>query len=282
MVSGTTENNGRIYPEGYLEKAFDKVKSKSEYWFNSNKQRNTLLIIVGILGIILFMNIQSCNRLKNELAISNQNNKALADSMRISENKVGDLESSKNVLISKKKDLENLNKSLADELKKEKGKVYGLNQYILSIENKPADTVFINNTLIKYANGEFGLDWKYDTIFNNKNGREFAGISKFKIKDSTITPTQTIITKDKVYFNLVTGLREKDGNIEIFARSDYPGFKIVDLEGAIIDPKKNPVIKKFTEPKKWCVGPYIGVGVSNSLQPSVQIGVGIQYSIIKF
>ena len=220
--------------------------------------------------------------MKTDLAISNQNNTALSDSVRLTKNKLGDVEASKNVLITKNKDLKDLSEGLAAEVKKEKGKVYGLNKYILGIKKDPADTIFIDNTLIEYANGEYGLDWKYDTVFDVKNSREIAGISKFQFKDSTITPTNTLISKDIINFNLVTGLREKDGNIEIFARSDYPGFNIVDLEGAIIDPKKNPVMKKFITPKKWTVGPYIGFGFSNSIKPSVQIGVGVQYSLIRF
>lgn len=260
----------------------EKIKGEVKTWFNSNKQRNILLILVIILGVILLFTTKSCNSLKTDLAVSNQNNKALSDSVRFSKNKVGELEASRNVLISEKRGLEKLSKDLAEEVKKEKGKVYSLNKYILTIGNKPGDTVYIENTLIEYKNGEYGLDWKYDTIFDTENSRNLTGISKFKLVDGNIIPLNTLITKDDVNFSLVTGLKEKDDNIEIFVRSNYPGFNVINLEGAIIDPKKNPVFKKFITPKKWSVGPYIGFGFSSSLTPSVQIGVGLQYSIFKF
>lgn len=258
------------------------VKQEVTTWANSNKQRNTLIIVIIILGILLLMSTKSCNNLKTDLAVSNQNNKALSDSVRYSKNKVGELEASKNVLISQKGNLENLSKSLADEVKKEKGRVYSLEKYILKIGNKPGDTIYIENTLIKYKDGEYGLNWEYDSIFDKENSRSLSGISKFKLVDSNVIPKNTLITKDEINFNLVTGLREKGDNLEIFVRSNYPGFNVINLEGAIIDPKKNPVFKKYTAPKKWSLGPYIGFGFSSTLTPSIQIGVGLQYSLFKF
>ena len=258
------------------------IREEAKTWFNSNKQRNALLILTVIMGVLLLLSVKSCEKAKTNLVISNQNNTALSDSVRITTNKVGDLEASKSVLISEKKDLDNLSKDLAAEVKKEQGKVYSLNQYIIGIKNKPGDTIYINNTLIKYPNGEFGCGFDYYNAFDDKNNIAVSGISKFKITGTTITPTTTLLTKYIINIKLVTGLREKDGNIEIFVRSDYPGMNVIDLEGAIIDPKKNPILKKFTVPKKWCVGPYVGFGFSTSIQPSVQLGIGIQYSLFQF
>lgn len=249
---------------------------------NINKQRNILVIITIIMCVLLLFTVRSCNKLKTDLNISNQNILSLSDSVRITKNKVGDLEYSKGIIVSKKRDLENLNANLANELKKEKGKIYELNSYILSIKNKEGDTIYVNSTVVKYANGEYGLDWVYDTIYDTKNSRYISGISKFKLIDSTIINSKTLITRDEIKFNLVTGLREKNDLIEIFVRSDYPGFEALEVDGAIIDPKDNPIIKKFTVERKWHVGPYIGIGFNSNLKPSVQIGVGIQYMIFKF
>ena len=97
-----------------------------------------------------------------------------------------------------------------------------------------------------------------------------------------ISPGKTYISKDEIQFSLITGLKEKDGNIEIFVRSTYPGFYVSKIDGAIIDPKKHPVLKNLNKTKRWGVGPYIGVGVGSNLKVTPQIGLGIQYSIIKF
>lgn len=270
----------------------EEIEIKAINWFNTNKQRNILLLIVIAMGIVLFISFRSCSTIKNDLQISNQNNKALADSVRISKNKVGDIESSKNILITEKKGLNDLNSDLAIELKKEKGQVYELNKIIVSLKNKPGDTIRITNTVSVYPNGEYGLNWYHDTIYNSNNSRSIVGVSKFKLNDSIqmigkpkgsiVIPTQTLIFKDEVNFSIITGLREKGDNLEIFVRSDYPGFNVKDINGAIIDPKNNPVFKKYITQKKWGVGPYLGVGFDSNLNPSLQIGIGIHYSLLSF
>jgi len=236
-----------------------------------------LVLIVTVLCLII--SIRSCNSIKNDLVISNQNISSLSDSIRYEKNKVGDIEASKKILISDVNNLNNLNSKLYNELKKEKGKVAQLNELLVSIK---VDTIYITNTLIQYSNGEYGLEWVYDTTFNTNNSRLISGISKFRLKDSLVIPTNTLILDDIINFNLVTGIREKDGFLEIFARSDYPGFNIIKLDGAIIDPNNNPILNKFTQDRKFHIGPYIGLGVGNNLKPSIQIGIGIQYSFFKF
>ena len=258
------------------------IETKAVTWFNANKQRNTLLLLVVVMGIILFISFKSCTNANNQIRINEQNIKALNDSVRYNKNKVGDLEASKNVLITEKKGLGDLNDDLAAELKKESAKVYELNKLLLSFKNKPGDTIWMYSTLIKYPNGEFGLAWNYDTIYSTNNSRNIAGVSKFRIKDSLIIPTKTFISKDDINFSLVTGLREKGDNLEIFVRSDYTGFNVTGIEGAVIDPKDNPILKKYMVQKKWGVGPYVGVGVGTNLKPSIQIGIGVHYSLFRF
>ena len=56
-----------------------------------------------------------------------------------------------------------------------------------------------------------------------------------------------------------TGFTEnKDGLLEIFVKSDYPGFKVSKLDGALIDPKKSNVLKKYFPEKRWGLGVYCG------------------------
>jgi len=246
------------------------------------KQRNILIVVILLLLAGVGYSINRSGNLKTKLAISNQNNKALSDTVRITKNKVGTLEYSKNVLVAEKRDIASLNTKLGQELDKEKGKVRELTHIVATIGNQPNDTIEITNTIIKHPNGVYGLAWEYDTIYDHYNSRHLAGESRFRYQNDSIVPLQTIITKDNINFNLVTGLRELDGNIEIFARSDNPNFGVIQLDGAIIDPKKHPVLKKFTKQKRWSVGPYAGVGIGSSLNLSIQLGVGVSYSIIRF
>lgn len=259
----------------------------------NNTVRNILigliiLLLIGV-GILYRKNINK----DVDLEIYKQNQSALNDSVRVSKNKLGDLEYSKNILIVDKNNLEKLNKELYSEFKKENGKVSELTSIIASIKNKPSDTIKIKSELINYPNGDRGLSWKYDTIFDSKNYRNISGVSKFKINftNSTyeIIPLSTEISKFDLGFNIVQGLREnKKGEVEMFVRSDHPGFEVNDLASMVINPDKNPILKKFSKTskqKRFGFGFYGGYGVNinnNAVLLGPQIGVGLNYSLFNF
>lgn len=253
---------------------------------SAKRQRNILIIVILLLvgaGVFAY---NKYSNLKVDLAISQQNEKALSDSVRVSKNKVGELTYSKNILVSENGNLKDLNSDLNDELNKTKGKVRELNKIIA--EFKP-DTIYIENELIKYADGSFGLLWDYDTTYSLNNFRSLSGISKFDLDaNGVITPLETMISKDIIGFTLTTGLREKDGNIEIFATTPYPNLEILALDGAIIDPKSHPALKKFTKKKRFGIGPYVGVGLGVNTWPRVDfgfgfhVGIGIHYDLFQF
>ncbi len=247
-------------------------------------------VLLAILIIFLIRSCKQNDNLRTKLNISEQNVKALSDSVRISKNKLGDIEYSKNILISEKNDLKNLNSDLKKELDKEKGKVYELTSIIISIKNQPKDTIKIPNDVLVYPDGSKGLDWKYEKIYDKNNSRFISGVSKFKIDTTSlaIIPLETLITKDEINFNIVQGLREtKEGNLEMFVRSDYPDFSVKDLNSVILDPNSHPLIKKYTKQKKFGIGPFVGYGVyinnfNGQVGLGVQIGIGIHYDIFKF
>lgn len=255
-----------------------------------DKKKYIPYILIGILFILVIIFLFNNRGLKNELNLSEQNIKALTDSVRISKNKIGDLEYSINTLVVDKKDLAKLNKELANELEKERGKVFELNQYILSI--KP-DIVYLPVEVIEYQTisegiGIYGVSMDYDTIYSKNNYRHLQCLSKISIDSSyNILPLGGVIEKDEIGFDLITGLRELDGNIEIFARSNYPGLVITNMQGAIIDPDKNPILKKFTKPKKFGISVVAGIGTGISTinyQPNIYYGItiGLSYQIVRF
>jgi len=82
--------------------------------------------------------------------------------------------------------------------------------------------------------------------------------------------------------HLVTGLTEEDKKLKIFIRSDFPGFSITKLDGAIIDPQKSDIIKSFFPKKKWGIGPSITLGLDNNLKPAISVGISVSYNIINF
>lgn len=265
------------------------MENNDKKLITTKKQRNILVVVILLLILASSIFLNHYNNVKTQLKMSDQNNKALADSVRVGNAKNGDLIYSKNVLISDKRNLKNLNTKLSDELKNYEGRISELNRIIANIQS---DTVYLETELIKYVGYDkntFGLGWEYDTIYSLNNSRYISGVSKFQVDtNGVITPLNTIISKDILNFSLTTGLREKDGNIEIFASSPYPNLIISELYGAIIDPNKHPVIKKLTKPKRFGIGPYVGVGLGVNTIPNAniglgfQVGVGLQYNIIRF
>lgn len=261
----------------------------------SNKVRNVVIIIILLLLVFLGISIRKNYNLKTDLNISEQNKKALSDSVRVSKNKVGDLEFSKNILISTNGDLSKLNTDLAAELKKENGKVSELTKTIAVIKNNPADTIFLNTEVIKYADNSKGLSWEYDTIYNKNNFRKLKGISKFKLDFTSLTynviPLGTQITDFEIGFDFIQGLREtKNGDVEMFVRSNHPGFNVNDLDAVIINPKTHPILNKFTtktKQKRFGLGVIAGYGVyidnfNNKAGLGAQVGLGFTYSLINF
>lgn len=247
-------------------------------------------VIIGLSILLLILVVGTCNRInkiKTNLNTLEQNEKALSDSLRTSHNKVGDLESSINVLITDKKKLLKFNNRLAKQLKKEKGKVHQLNEIIA---NYKPELVEVPVEVIKYdtigVNKVYGLSFEYDTVYDKFNYNKLDVETKFSIDTNfTVNPIKATIKNNEIGFNLVTGLRDKDDNIEIFARSDHPNLNIVDMEGAIIDPKKHPVIKSFTKPKRFGIGAFGGLGFggnANHVVGGVFVGVGITYDFIQF
>lgn len=240
-----------------------------------------LIISLGIIGYLLYKN----ETIKSNIDIINQNKKALNDSLRKTTNLVGDLESSINILVSEKEELSNLNEELSNELEKEKGKIYQLNKINTklrdSIKNIEPVIIYIDTSDANYT--KYGFEFEYDTTYSKGNYRRLTGIMEIAVDTlCNAIPLNTDINKDEFGFSLVTGLREKDGQIEIFARSDYPNLEITDIKGVIIDPNDHPVIKKFIKEDKFHIGPYIGVGISGELKFNLQVGVGVNYSLFSF
>ncbi len=84
--------------------------------------------------------------------------------------------------------------------------------------------------------------------------------------------------------NLVWGQKEEDGKLRVFTQTNYPGFSPNSLEGVLIDPNTNPLMKSLYKKKRWFSG--FGVGPSINLgrdiinqRTSFTIGVSVHYNI---
>lgn len=248
-----------------------------------------LLILVAFLFSLLFRQCNSSINLKNQLDIQSQNIDALNDSVRVQKNKAGEEMFVKKTLLADKKNLEKLNEDLAIELKKVKGQVIALQKVGGKVD---PEIRYVPTYVTQYPDGNYSLDWKFDTTYSEGNYRKFSGNSFFKIDTITnkVIPGKTKIGEDVLAFSFVTGLREKDDALEIFVTPKYPDMEITDIEGAIIDPHKSDVLKKMFPNKKWSIGPYAGIGVGAGTSftgapiagPMFSVGISLQYSWFKF
>ena len=103
----------------------------------NSKIFRTILIIVVALALISW-GVNKYLDMKADIAIAKQNEAALADSLRVTKNKVGDLTFSKQILVAKNaQDLKELNQNLFDAVKNFDGKIHQMSQLIGQIENEP-------------------------------------------------------------------------------------------------------------------------------------------------
>jgi cell division protein FtsB len=251
-------------------------------------QRNILLVLTAVL---LFLLIRSCNGNDREINTLKQNVFSLNDSLRTYKDKTGQLVYEKGALISENGNLKNLNNDLANEVKNLKDNPLVVIKTVVKVIH---DTTYveINSTNPGKWNGNTftqNFEWDLNNKYSLENYRLIEGNfdvyvdSAFKLSTSKMK-----IVKDEFSMGMSTGFTEnKDGLLEIFVKSDYPGFKVSKLDGALIDPKKSDVLKKYFPPKRWAIGVYGGYGVSINpvtLIPAtgIQIGVGLQYNILQW
>jgi hypothetical protein len=234
-----------------------------------NKER------VVFLSIIIFLVL---NLTRTYFSL-NSGKRAYEEALRVEATKSGKLQFEKDVLVLSEKDLKEKNDSLYNEVKDQKGQVIFITDVRTVIET---DTQYLTNTLIEYPDASFGLKWGYDTTFSPGNYRSLAGESKFRVTQTGVSPLSTEVTKDVMGMKFYTGIKEREGQIEIFVRSDYPGFSVSSIEGALIDPRKSEVIRSHFPPKKWGLGAQVGGTMNREGKIVPYIGVGLSYNFIRF
>jgi hypothetical protein len=251
------------------------------------------LIMLAAIGILFLMLLQQCNATKiakSNLAVANQNNFALRDTIRTEKNKANELQFQKGILLTSEKGLRDLNGELYDELKKQGDDIAFLQKIVGKLSTpKPPAPIPGNGGVTGNpcdSSGTYFAEWKDNRKFDSLNWRRLEAKTDITVQKGKVTEVKTDIITDEIGFNLVTGIKEnREGNFEIFVKSDYPGFVPTRIDGAFI-PRKDlfPAQKK----KNWSVGagPQIGVGAGglNGVSPVwyIGIGVGLQYSFFRF
>lgn len=255
------------------------------------------LILFGLALAFMSLFLWECQKnsdMKAELARQDQNSRALLDTVKETRNRAGELQSEKLTLIATSDELKKFNAGLYEEMKKQRGVVLQLTAATGSIQQelKGIKTVLENDTSVKPLPGEkwpkaYRLTWKKDTVYSPGNYHKISGFSRLRVlNDSTFVPGLTDITENESGFKLITGLKKEGSDYKIFVKSDHPGFKVSDIEGAVIPSKGNPL---FPQKRNWGLGitfgPTLSVGGSVTMPaPFIGLGVcfGLQYNIKEF
>jgi hypothetical protein len=216
--------------------------------------KTKLLLIAGVIIAILAIDkISLSNKLAKQEAVTKKieaNLKAANDSIRVVTNNAGKPEYDKlSFIVDNFNELKQQNAELAQEVKDIKGKVLQIQKQGYEIVH---DTITIN-TEGQVIDSVVHLKSSYDTVYSKGNYRSLAFENTYNLKDSLATGR---ITKDKIGFTAVTGLKQTNSGYEIFVEPQYPGMDIISLEGAIID--KNFFIQPKSRPHLITIGLQVG------------------------
>jgi len=80
--------------------------------------------------------------------------------------------------------------------------------------------------------------------------------------------------------SFITGIKEGPDHYEIFIKSDYPGFTVTDIQGAILDKKM-----VTSSESSLVFGPSIGYGIvfnpNGNVSHGITLGVTATYNLNK-
>lgn len=212
-----------------------------------------LLIVISILSLLYLRQCGKSSNLEELVSIANNNTSAMNDSLTYYISKSNNLVFQKGILISDKKELKNLNSNLRNELDnlKKHPKII-IKEGVTIVDSFP-----VKSEVLVYPNDVFGIKWSRDTTYDEYNYYKLIGETTFSINDngSVINPNSRVILSD-IGMSITTALIKEDGNYKILATSNYPGFRISDIQGAIIDKKMIT-----TDESSVVLGPAVGYGI---------------------
>lgn len=254
-----------------------------------NSRVLTAIIIILLLLFAGKWAWDKYSNLQTELRISQQNESALKDSLRVTTNKLGQIEVSKEILVAQnQKELRELNEKMAEQLSKLEGKISSLTSTVIKLKGSVDDMQDIGTDIVDVEPADSSgvstkaFTWSYEKAFDEDNYRKLAGQTTFKFDsiNRKFTPLKTSISDDIIRIQLTQGLRTRDdGKVEMFATSNYPGFEVEELNSVLIDPESHPALKQFSKKKKFSLGVNAGVGATLNLSNyqvifGPQVGIG--------
>lgn len=228
---------------------------------------NTILLIIIILLIGLGSYYFYQSQKKESIRFQN-NLLALQDSIKKTQNLVGEEMYEKLAFDTDIEELRLLNKTLYDEVKKLKGNVELISKMGITVSS--SDTLYSKDSIIVIKEST-------DTIGQTLSRWDFSdstwtisGGTIFNWKDSI---SQSYISNRTIKLDLITGIQEIDGQKKIFVRSDNPDIVVNSLSGAVLKKDK----KKFID--QFYLGPSISLGVDYNGNPNAMLGISFGWNI---
>lgn len=273
---------------------------------------NSKFLGYGIALIIIIFMAQTCKQLREtreELNNANQNNSALVDTLKKEKLKTGELQFSIDGYIGDIETLRKINKGLAEEVDKQKGKVISLNRIVILLRQDTTDLRKYINDLkklfeepIKLNDTTYLIPWTLPYTYDSTNYDIFKGQTKIglTLAKHTVTPKTLLLGSGEIYtlpeidfskiavthiqsemvsrvtqIELIWGQKWENGKLRVFANSAYPGFKVTNLEGVLLDVPKRP---------HWFTGFSVNFGVMPTYdfttgRPTILVGPSFGYTI---
>ena len=263
-------------------------------WNFINSKIFVILIIAGLIAANAWQYSKNSEAKRQEI-INNQNRLALTDSLKIEKNKNGESMTTIAGYIASEKQLRSINKGLSEQVDAQKGDVISLNNAVirLTLENKELKKYLneketIIGELIKVDSNNFVAPWTLSYKYDSVNYDKFSGLTHIGVKGKIFKHLNTEMIKRETQIEVTFGQTVVDKKVlRVFIMSKYPGFSVKSMEGVLIDPNTNPLIKSLMKKPHWFTG--FGVGPSVNLgwdvahaRPTLVTGVSFHYNIYQW
>jgi len=231
-------------------------------------------LAIVVIALITYAAIQrnTINDLKREKAISEQNQLAFQDTIKMERTKNGAMQGTIAGYVASEKELKEINRALYDEVRAQKGTVLSLNkaliQLVLDTTQLRASIVLkdkIIGEMVKIDSNTYSTTWTLPYQHDSLNFDIFKGKTTIKILSKNplvLKHLDTEMIKRITQIDLTWGQKVEDENMRVFIQSKYPGFSVTQLEGVLIDPSTIPYYKNLMKKKHWFQGFSLGLGAA--------------------
>lgn len=218
-------------------------------FFKKNRYNVIVTILAIVFALVNLFQYNNSQEMKKKLEVAEHNIAAANDEVRITKDKAGREEANKLAFLTDQvSELKKLNEDLYKEVKDIKGKVSTVIKSDVQIIEKPVPFI----VKAELTDSTIRSDFNYDSTYSPGNFRKLSGYTKYNLKNGSVSGEKTT---DEIGIRFTTGIKNLDkGKPEIFLKSDYPGFQVTQLDGAVIDPG----LFKKDKPKRLTFGLHAG------------------------